>query len=773
MSMALFFILLILFLAISLPIGGTFTLLSVIPSLLNQNFSFGVSDVARAMFAGLNSFTLLAVPMFMVSGMIMVKGGISQKLFNFFGYFIGNKTAGFPCAVVVTCMFYAAISGSSPATVSAVGAMTIPFLVSMGYDKIFATSIVTVAGGLGVIIPPSISYIVYASAANCSPSKLFIAGIIPGILIGVALMIYCYIYCKKHGEDKTKLKESYTKLHEIGLPKLFKDSFFALLTPFIILGTIYSGICSPTEAAVISVFYGLFVCLFVYKSIKFGDIAPVVVEGTKTYVNILFVIAAATAFAKILTLLRYSQIISQSVLTLSDNRYVVLLIMNIVMLVCGMFIDNIPNIMILTPIMVPVATAIGVDPIHFGIIMTCNLAIGMITPPMGINLFVASGMTKIPVLRLARAVVPFLVTFLISLGFITNIPGISMGLVSALSKETTKTVATTPTLEADADLYGANIKPLNPNALSTEYHWRAAMTVADSSINYKMLAEFAHLMDIKSGGRIKIDLYPNGQLGNEFTEAVLSGSIEIGTGMTTNLVDYIPQYAIFDIPNLFDDVTQMRTVLSGDFSKVLNHYCNAGGIQMLGYSDAGFRQLTTNKEVHTLSDLQGQKIRVMTDKYHIAYWNALGAAATPMQFTEVFMGLQQGTIDGEENPYMNIVGNNMQEVQKYIVETNHIGHVIIFFMNYDLYNSLPSDVRRLVDECAAAATAYGNAKADASIKQYKQTCIDAGAQIITLEPSVIDEIRKKGIIVQEMVRSDLGDEIVDQLMDAINKTRAK
>ena len=226
MSMALFFILLILFLAISLPIGGTFTLLSVIPSLLNQNFSFGVSDVARAMFAGLNSFTLLAVPMFMVSGMIMVKGGISQKLFNFFGYFIGNKTAGFPCAVVVTCMFYAAISGSSPATVSAVGAMTIPFLVSMGYDKIFATSIVTVAGGLGVIIPPSISYIVYASAANCSPSKLFIAGIIPGILIGVALMIYCYIYCKKHGEDKTKLKESYTKLHEIGLPKLFKDSFF-------------------------------------------------------------------------------------------------------------------------------------------------------------------------------------------------------------------------------------------------------------------------------------------------------------------------------------------------------------------------------------------------------------------------------------------------------------------------------------------------------------------------------------------------------------------
>lgn len=258
MGIGIFFLVLFVLIIAALPIGGVFSFLSMLPHLANQAFSFGVSDVARAMFSGLNSFTLLAVPMFMVSGMIMARGGISKKLFNFFGYFIGNKTAGFPCAVVVTCMFYAAISGSSPATVSAVGSMTIPFLVAKGYDKIFATSIVTVAGGLGVIIPPSISYIVYASIANCSPSKLFIAGIIPGILIGVALMVYCYIYCKKHGEDKQKLQESYAKLHKDGLWKLFKDSFFALMTPVIILGTIYTGICSPTEAAVISVFYGLF-----------------------------------------------------------------------------------------------------------------------------------------------------------------------------------------------------------------------------------------------------------------------------------------------------------------------------------------------------------------------------------------------------------------------------------------------------------------------------------------------------------------------------------
>ncbi|MGE4354614.1 MAG: TRAP transporter large permease subunit, partial [Oscillospiraceae bacterium] len=200
---------LLILLVIGLPVAGVFGFMALIPNLINSHFAYDAAAVVRSMFNGMDSFTLLAVPLFMVSGMIMAQGGLSERLFNFFAYFIGNKTAGFPCAVVVTCMFYAAISGSSPATVSAVGAMTIPFLVSMGYDKIFATSIVTVAGGLGVIIPPSISYIVYSAATGVSPSNLFIAGIIPGLLIGVSLMIYSYIYCRRKGEDKEKLLENY------------------------------------------------------------------------------------------------------------------------------------------------------------------------------------------------------------------------------------------------------------------------------------------------------------------------------------------------------------------------------------------------------------------------------------------------------------------------------------------------------------------------------------------------------------------------------------
>ena len=641
MGIGLFFGILAILLAIGLPVAGVFGGMALLPSLLDPDFAYSASAVVRSMFSGLDSFTLLAVPLFMVSGMIMAKGGLSEKLFNFFAYFIGNKTAGFPCAVVVTCMFYAAISGSAPATVSAVGAMTIPFLVSMGYPKIFTAAIVTVAGGLGVIIPPSISYIVYSSATGVSPSDLFIAGIIPGLLIGFALMFYCWIYCKRNGEDKELLLAHYKNIRSKGFKTVFKESFWALLTPVIILGSIYGGIASPTEAAVISVIYGLIVCLFIYKTIPVKNLGAIFVDGAKTYVNILFVIAAATAFARCLTLLRYPQTISSAVLQAVDSKIVILLIMNLIMLICGMIIDNIPNIMILTPILLPIATAVGVNPVHFGIIMTVNLAIGMVTPPMGINLFVASGMTKIPMLKLAKSTIPFLMAFLISLMAIVYIPQLSLALPSLASGEDLSTQTQQTSVEA---ISGSDLdENIEITDIKGNYHWNAAMSVSDTTVNYKIVERFAKLINARSGGKIEVSIYPSGQMGNttEFSQGVIDGTIDIGSGMTTDLVDFIPQEAVFDMPNLFPDIETMRNVLNGDFADTMNEYNQNGGVTMLGYADAGFRELTTNQKVSQLSDLKGQNIRVMTNPYHIAYWNALGANAVSMEFTEVFMGLQQ------------------------------------------------------------------------------------------------------------------------------------
>jgi tripartite ATP-independent transporter DctP family solute receptor len=303
------------------------------------------------------------------------------------------------------------------------------------------------------------------------------------------------------------------------------------------------------------------------------------------------------------------------------------------------------------------------------------------------------------------------------------------------------------------------------------YDWIAAMTVAETTTNYKMVEKFAQLINEKSNGSINVELYPGGQLGNttEFTEAVVAGSIDIGTGMTTDLVDFVPEMGLFDMPNLFTAIDQMRALLTSDYAlKTVNEYCQAHVVRMLGFSDAGFRQLTTNKRVDKLDDIAGQKIRVMTNNYHIAYWNAIGASAVPMQFGEVFMALQQNTIDGEENPYMNIVGNNFQEVQKYIVETNHLGHIITFFMNGDLYNSLPDNTRALVDECAAEAVEYAAQVANESIAVDKQTCVDAGCEIITLPESDLATLQEKAQVVYDMVRENLGDEKVDTLLNAIS-----
>ena len=268
--------------------------------------------------------------------------------------------------------------------------MTIPLLVELGYDKKFCTALVAVAGSLGVIIPPSIPFIMYGMASGASVSDIFLAGIVPGVLIGLLLMVYAVFYCKKHGEDKEKINAKIDDLHAQGLWKVFKSSFFAVLSPVIILGCIYSGVASPTEAAVISVFYSLIVSIFIYKSLPIKKVYDVFVEAVRTYAPILFILAASIAFSRVLTLMQVPQLISGWILAHFTSKVVVLIVINLVLLLVGMVMDTTPAILILTPILLPIVEGFGMDPIHFGVMMVVNLAIGFVTPPIGVNLFVAS-----------------------------------------------------------------------------------------------------------------------------------------------------------------------------------------------------------------------------------------------------------------------------------------------------------------------------------------------------------------------------------------------
>lgn len=423
------FLIFVVCLVIAIPVSISLSVVSVLPGAFDPSFTASGSYVIRSMLGGLDSFPLLSVPMFVLSGILMARGGISKRLFNVFAYFMGNKTAGMPCAVIVTCLFYGAISGSAPATVAAVGSMTIPILTEMGYDRTFSTAVVAVAGGLGVIIPPSIPFIMYGMASGASVSDLFIAGIIPGILIGVLLMVYSIYYCKKHGEDEEKKQKLVGELKEKGFRNVMKESALALLSPVIILGCIYSGVASPTEAAVISVFYALIVSMAAYRSIKPGDLKAIMVEALRTFAPILFILAASVAFSRVLTLMQVPQGVSDWILAKFTNKVVLLLVINLFLLLVGMVMDTTPAILILTPILMPIVTAAGVAPVHFGIIMVVNLAIGFVTPPIGVNLFVASSLAEIPIMDIAKQAMPMIIYFLAALLVITFVPAFSLALL--------------------------------------------------------------------------------------------------------------------------------------------------------------------------------------------------------------------------------------------------------------------------------------------------------------------------------------------------------
>ncbi|MDR1920754.1 MAG: TRAP transporter large permease [Candidatus Adiutrix sp.] len=413
------FILFALLLVVGVPIGIALGVTTAVIMALFTNFKLLL--LSQNAVAGLDSFPLLALPFFVLVGNLMFYGGISRRLLDLAELIVGKVVGGLGMVTTVACMFFAAISGSGPATVSAIGTLIIPAMKDKHYDVNYAAAITAAAGSIGVIIPPSIPFVIYAVITGVSISDLFLAGVVPGLLMGVMLMITNFIIAKREGYTGSDRKD-------LNARKVLSESIWALMMPVIILGGIYGGYFTPTEAAVVGCVYALLVGLFVYREIGPREIYDALKDTGLITGATVFTLAFSTSFASLITMKQVPNMVAASLELISSSPIVIMIIINCFLLMVGCFVDNISACIILSPILLPIAVRLGLDPVHFGVIMTVNLAIGFCTPPYGINLFVAAAVADTSVSKISRFIMPFLIAMLITLIMVTYIPSLSMSL---------------------------------------------------------------------------------------------------------------------------------------------------------------------------------------------------------------------------------------------------------------------------------------------------------------------------------------------------------
>ena len=413
------FVLLAILLIVNVPVGIALGI-STMGALIYSG-SLSLNAIPQALVTSCDSFPILAIPLFILSGDLMGAGGVSSRILNVCNVFFGRITGGIAIVTVLVCMFFAAVSGSGPATVAAVGTMVVPTMLKLGYDKPFVLALVATAGSIGVIIPPSIPMVIFGVSTGASVTSLFMGGFFPGLLIGIALIAYCYIHCKRRGFTGTA--DPFTR--KAALEALW-DAKWALINPVIILGGIYAGIFTPTEAAAVAAVYAFICGAFLHRELTLQKFIKAISTSCSTTATTMVILGCATAFSKVITLEQIPTMVANGLMAISENKYIILLLINGLLLIVGCFMDTTPAILILAPILMPVAASIGVDPIHFGLIMVANLAIGFITPPLGINLFVASRIADSPMEVILKGIVPFIAVMLGCLALITFIPEIVM-----------------------------------------------------------------------------------------------------------------------------------------------------------------------------------------------------------------------------------------------------------------------------------------------------------------------------------------------------------
>ncbi|MDN5842926.1 MAG: TRAP transporter large permease [Alcaligenaceae bacterium] len=414
------FILLFLFMFMGLPVAIALGLSSLVTIMVFGHDS--LASLSLKLYETSEHFTLMAIPFFILAGSFMTTGGVAKRMIRFANASVGHLHGGLAIASVLACVLFAAVSGSSPATVVAVGSIVIAGMVRAGYTESFAAGVVCNAGTLGILIPPSIVLVVYGAVTETSVGALFMAGVVPGLLLGLVLMVAIYVIARVRNMPR----QPRASLGEVAAAA--RDSIWGLLLIVIILGGIYGGVFTPTEAAAVAAVYAFVIAVFVYRDIGMKQVPEVLIDAAKVTIMLMFIIANALLFAHVLTSERIPQAIAEQIIAWDMEAWQFLIVVNILLLVAGAFMEPTGIILILAPILFPIAMELGIDPAHLGILIVVNLEIGMVTPPVGLNLFVTAGITNLSIGQVIRAALPWLMLLLIYLVFITYVPAVSLWL---------------------------------------------------------------------------------------------------------------------------------------------------------------------------------------------------------------------------------------------------------------------------------------------------------------------------------------------------------
>ena len=707
-----FFVFLIMGIPISICLG-----LSSVCAILYSGTSLTI--VATNMYSGISKFLLLAIPFFVLSGNIMAKAGISRRLINFVNTCVGHRRGGIAIVCVIVACFFGAISGSGPATVAALGCVLIPAMIQQGgFSAPFSTALMATASSIAIVIPPSIAFVVYASITGVSIADMFMGGIVPGILMGLALVIVVMIEARKNNIQGSMKKASGAERWAA-----FKDAFWGLLMPVIILGGIYGGIFTPTEAAAVSVVYGLFVGMVVYREITVKDLWALVIDSAKTTGGIMLIVACASLFSFVCTKFGIAQAASDLLGSIAHNQFTFLLIVNVIFLIAGCFIDANSAMYIFIPIMLPVCKQLGYDVVAFGIVATVNLAIGQVTPPVGVNLFVAISVKlkngdKVDIPQISKAVMPMIVASVIVLAAITYVPSISTFLPKALAGDGAYTG--NPTVSSDngsssldeEDAAAFNDIDDYSDLGWEEQTWNFTCSTTETSTWADGGRKFGELMEKATGGKVKVAVYAADQLtgGNqsEGIQALMNGD-PVQISMHSNLIysAFDPRFNVVSLPYLFSSVEDADQALDGAAGDKLKDILSDYGLHCMGIAENGFRQLTNSvREVKSVDDMKNLKLRVAGSNLLMECYKRWGADATNMNWSETYTALQQKTVDGQENPLPAIDAASVQEVQPYTSLWNANYDCLFFCINQELYDSLTPEQQKVVDEAGQKAVAY-------------------------------------------------------------------